>query len=82
MNERIRQLADQILPNEKEFHQGDPKDYGYFFSGGELEKFAELIVRECGYYADVFSALECPVDMDPTETKPSDYIKREMGIPE
>ena len=47
MNERFRELADQILPNEKEFHQGDPKEWGYFFSGEELEKFAELIVREC-----------------------------------
>lgn len=47
MNERIRELADQILPNEKEFNQGDPKDWGYFFSGGELEKFAQSIVREC-----------------------------------
>ena len=47
MNERIRELADQILPNEKEFHQGDPKEWGYFFSGEELEKFADLIVREC-----------------------------------
>ena len=47
MNQRIRLLADQILPNEKEFHQGNPKEWGYFFSGDELEKFAELIVREC-----------------------------------
>lgn len=44
MNERIRELSDQVLPNEKEFHKGDPKDWGYFFSGDELEKFAELIV--------------------------------------
>jgi hypothetical protein len=47
MNKRIKELADQILPNEKEWHKGDPKDWGYFFSGDELEKFAELIVREC-----------------------------------
>jgi hypothetical protein len=47
MNKRIKELADQILPNEKEWHKGDPKDWGYFFSGEELEKFAELIVREC-----------------------------------
>jgi hypothetical protein len=47
MNERIKELVDQILPNEKEWHKGDPKDWGYFFSGDELEKFAELIVREC-----------------------------------
>jgi hypothetical protein len=53
MNERIRELAEQILPNEKEFHQGDPTEWGYFFTGEELEKFAELIVREC---ADVLRA--------------------------
>ena len=47
MNERIKELADQILPNEKEFRWGDPRDWGYFFSGEELEKFAELIVKEC-----------------------------------
>lgn len=53
---------------------------------GELifskEKFAELIVRQCGYYADVFESLGCPVDMDPTETKPSDYIKKHFGVEE
>jgi len=54
MNERILELADQILPNEKEFHKGDPKEWGYFFSGDELEKFAELIVRECaGIYSKI-----------------------------
>jgi hypothetical protein len=47
MNERIKELVDQILPNEKEWHKGDPKDWRYFFSGDELEKFAELIVKEC-----------------------------------
>jgi hypothetical protein len=47
MNERIKELVDQILPNEKEWHKGDPKDWGYFFSGEELEKFAELIAYEC-----------------------------------
>jgi hypothetical protein len=47
MNERIKQFADQILPNEKEFHQGNPKEWGYFFSGDELERFAELIISEC-----------------------------------
>jgi hypothetical protein len=44
MNERIKELVDQILPNEKEWHKGDPKDWGYFFSGNELEKFAELLI--------------------------------------
>jgi hypothetical protein len=52
MNERIKELADQILPNEKEWHKGDSKDWGYFFSGDELEKFAELIVRQCAKFTD------------------------------
>jgi len=56
MNERIRELAVQILPNEKEFHQGDPKEWGYFFTGEELEKFAELIVKECAHITEVNQA--------------------------
>ncbi len=47
MNKRIKELVDQILPNEKEWHKGDPKDWGYFFSGDELEKFAELLIQKC-----------------------------------
>jgi hypothetical protein len=45
-----------------------------------VEKFAQLIVKECGYRADVFGSLGCPVDMDPTETKPSDYINKHFGV--
>jgi hypothetical protein len=47
-----------------------------------MEKFSELIIQQCGYYADVFAALGCPVDMDPTETKASDYIKKHFGVKE
>ena len=72
MNERIRELA----------HEAGLPTYNPEGVPTKLEKFAELIVRQCGYYADVFESLGCPVDMDPTETKPSDYIKREMGITE
>lgn len=45
-----------------------------------LENLVELIVKQCGYHADIFEGLGCPVDMDPTETKPSDYIKRSLGV--
>ena len=76
MNERIKQLAKQATTIEYGV------DNGFDRVTFDQEKFAELIVRQCGYYADVFDAMECPVDMDPTETKPSDYIKREMGITE
>jgi hypothetical protein len=47
MNERIFDMAKELLPNQKEFFVGDPKDWGYFFSRDELEKFAELIIKEC-----------------------------------
>lgn len=73
MNERIHEL---MMEATKDMPQG------YYVPGEYFQKFAELIVRNCGYHADVFSAVGCPVDMDPTETKPSDYIKREMGITE
>jgi hypothetical protein len=46
----------------------------------ECKKFAELIIRQCGYYADIFDSLGCPSDMDPTEAKPSDFIKKQLGV--
>lgn len=65
---------------------------GYFAAGteyatiipvsDEVQKFAELIVRQCGYYADVFEGLGCPDDMDPTDTKPSDFMKQKFGVEE
>lgn len=74
MNERIQELATEVgisaeyLTNTKQWTL--------------IEALAELIVRQCGYYADIFEAVGCPDDMDPTETKPSDYIKRHFGVEE
>ena len=85
MNERIQELRKQACQWVVDNHQrADPKN----LSQAEIdqrylmyeEKFAELIVKQCGYYADIFESLECPVDMDPTETKPSDYIKKHFGV--
>jgi hypothetical protein len=76
MNERIRELADQILPNEKEFHQGDPKEWGYFFTGEELEKFAELIVREC-----IDTVLDCTVEYS-TRPQIADELREHFGVEE
>jgi hypothetical protein len=73
MNKRIRELAEQAG-----WMMGDEVE-GF---NTRLEKFAELIVRQCGYYADIFESAGCPVDMDPTETKPSDYIKKHFGVEE
>lgn len=41
-----------------------------------MELYTSTLVEQCGYYADIFAAVGCPVDMDETETTPSDYIKR------
>ena len=73
MNERIKELESQCWEHDQSWN-----------GVGQLifnkEKFAELIIRQCGYHADVFAALGCDMDMDPTETKPSDYIKKKMGL--
>jgi len=53
MNNRIFELANQVLPRETEFHQGDPKEYAYFFASHELQQFAELIVKECALVAGI-----------------------------
>jgi hypothetical protein len=71
MNERIKELLEQ----------SGLQPY-YDAQAGHIEKFAELIVRQCGYHADIFESLGCPVDMDPTDTKPSDYIKKHFGVAE
>lgn len=70
MNKRIKEIAQTCW---------DQRLDGLHF---DQEKFVEKIVRQCGYYADVFESLGCPVDMDPTETKPSDYIKKHFGVEE
>jgi hypothetical protein len=76
MNERIKELVDQILPNEKEWHKGDPKDWGYFFSGDELEKFAELIVRECAETVQDFVDHRFPASEYPVR------LRRYFGVEE
>jgi hypothetical protein len=77
MNKLIRELAEQATTKHTSYFDGRGNVTETYF---DTEKFAELIVRQCGYYADVFEAVGCPVDMDPTETKPSDYIKKQLGI--
>ena len=77
MNERIRELAEEHGFIHEYMTIGERND-----ALTKYREFAELIVRQCGYYADVFESLGCPVDMDPTETKPSDYIKKHFGVQE
>ena len=44
MNQRIRQLAEQAFFDEA---TAQPSDKMYTFSDHKMQKFAELIVREC-----------------------------------
>ena len=74
MNERLYELINQAFIGTTDGKLSDLN------TSANIEKFVELIVRECGYHADVFESLGCPVDMDPTETKPSDYIKKHFGV--
>jgi hypothetical protein len=52
MNNRIFELANQVLPRETDLIEGDPKVYAYFFSSHELVQFAELLIRECAKSVD------------------------------
>ena len=70
MNTQIQELLDQVGGH----------DTQALMNSEAIEKFAELLIRRCGYYSDIFEAVGCPVDMDPTDTKPSDYIKTRMGL--
>jgi len=52
MNERIKELALQANPASKEIYESDSWQFNCAaWSAKELEKFAELIVRECAKIA-------------------------------
>jgi len=80
MNERIRQLAEQAGLSLSQ------KDYSYYWveSNEDIEKFAELIVKECA------QAFEAEVDtwkeMDPYQgsikRKGTQAIKQHFGVEE
>ena len=74
MNERIRELAFECARQLNWTPPSDPKEYT--FSSAGLEKFAELIVREC---ADIVLQWKSePFPMDP-ETAAKN-IKDQFGI--
>ena len=87
MDTRIYELAKQAGYKVKTYWTSDDNhktlaQTEHYMKDDVLEKFAELIVKECGYHADIFDGLGCPGDMDPLETKPSDYIKTHFGVEE
>lgn len=78
MNERIKQLAWESANGMLSYDA----DGDWLLSGKEAERFAELIIRQCAYEADLFAALGCPSDMDPEKTGVGDYIKNVFGVKE
>ena len=84
MNERIIELAEQAGA---EFWQRLENDvvkenaYITFDPPESLEKFAELIVKECaGLFPNVYVEIE--TDYGHTPVIASDYIKKHFGVEE
>ncbi len=77
MNERIKKIAkDACVLGD----WGEDVSEGRFFITGntkQMEKFAELIVEECGRIADVFCHIWCEEDK-PHDVTVSNYIKRHV----
>ena len=79
MNQRIKELLEQATTSIKD-------EYGHWI-GSELdeEKFAELIVRECGILADQYQFEKKNPNPLATERLPllsSDFIYEHFGVRE
>ena len=77
MNERIKQLAEQAGLEFDNDLALEPEPI-YYTTQKDLEKFAELIVRECAELCDRFQARE--VGMQPTEC--AGAIRKMFGVEE
>jgi hypothetical protein len=72
MNTRIKELAEQA---------GYSKDYLEIGLPSNMEKFAELIVRECaGLFPNVYVEIENEYGHTPVVA--ADYIKKHFGVEE
>jgi hypothetical protein len=74
MNERIEKLAEQAVLQANEVFDQKGKDY----SGIVMEKFAELIIRECMSVADLPNNASGQWD----HLLPSEVIGKHFGVAE
>jgi hypothetical protein len=74
MNERIRLLAEQAFFDDA---SGQPSDRMYTFSDHKMQKFAELIVRECVGVADDY-VKDCTCDEHKNCKHPRSIIGRKI----
>ena len=70
MNERIKELAIQSMWSKTDYSREIEL---YAFSRDELEKFAELIVKECAMMADEF-------ELDVNRSGLVDRMKKHFGV--
>ena len=75
MNERIRELAEQAedWADNQNFYESDYRDY-------LMEKFAELIVRECADICDKIYFENYPDAEDYERSEEGDAIKQHFGV--
>jgi hypothetical protein len=71
MNERIRLLAEQAFFDDA---SSQPSDRMYTFSDHKMQKFAELIVRECQ------TVVEWAISVDSTIDRVPVLIKEHFGV--
>lgn len=75
MDEKIKELAKEHLVRDEYTEQGWQECHKYEFNSAELEKFAELIVKECASVGYDASYYECALHV-------SNKIKEHFGIGE
>jgi len=80
MNERIGQLA--LQANVKPMYSPQGFDPRYLFEQEELEKFAELIVRECVMLCDKVYEQNDNVKIQAGATFCREDIKKHFGVEE
>ena len=84
MNERIKELIEKASVRGEVYlpgHDGHPSPTFYF----DKEKFAELIVRECGILADQYQFEKKnpnPLATERLPLLPSDFIYEHFGVEE
>ena len=81
MNERIRELAEQIVCFEQDMDGSmEPNENGQWIRADDLAKFAELIVRECISALD--EKIYRSIDGDGDEIWADLILKEHFGVEE
>ena len=80
MNERLQELAEQAGLKVESWMTNPPKPFQVLGSTEQFEKFAELIVRECGILADQYNFEKNRGTINPLKTTAYEFIKQQFGV--